>query len=444
MPPFLFMVVDFTKDPSLFTDVFYDYQEAETRFVLIYGGTGSSKSYSVHQSELIDCLDRKTGEGDTIIFRKTRASIADSSFRLLKQLARDWGISNLFHWRESTQKMDITGPNGGQILFYGMDDPEKVKSLAGIKRIVLEEANQFTFEDFKELNRRARGFENIQIVLVFNPVDEGHWINKWFFENETAYKPRTTVLHYTYHVNRQNMTEEEVEEIENLKFIDPVDYDVYALGKWGVRSAVRPYASSYEDQKHISEEAIYVPGLPVIATLDFNLNPFVCELAHVFVDEDGPHVWVFDEIALENGSVPEMIDEIKLRVPEVHMLELTGDATQKKGDINRRDNADSWKLLRTSLKVTRSRFKVPTSNPNPRNNRTLLNLVLLHHPDVKISPKCTLLRRDLRSCEAADDGGILKKNRNNELQKADALDAFRYMVNVYLSWFTKSWQKYAA
>ena len=42
----------------------------------------------------------------------------------------------------------ITLPNDSLILFKGLDDSEKIKSVAGITDIVIEEATEITQDDF--------------------------------------------------------------------------------------------------------------------------------------------------------------------------------------------------------------------------------------------------------------------------------------------------------
>jgi phage terminase large subunit len=96
----------------------------------------------------------------------------------------------------------------------------------------MEEASEFSKSDFKQLNLRLRGRASVpfQLTLSFNPISALSWIKKEFFDFE---KPRTTILHTTYRDNRW-VDNEYKAELESLKHTDPVLYDIYALGKWGV------------------------------------------------------------------------------------------------------------------------------------------------------------------------------------------------------------------
>ena len=112
-----------------------------------------------------------------------------------------------------------------------MDDPEKIKSIAGITRIWIEEATELTKEDFNQLNLRLRGRDNLQITLTFNPIDEDHWIKKHFFDNPEVNK-KSDILHTTYKDNKF-LDETYKEELESYKSIDKNYYKIYALGDWG-------------------------------------------------------------------------------------------------------------------------------------------------------------------------------------------------------------------
>ena len=124
------------SNPELYTDVFWNIQDALRRFVVNYGGAGSSKSVSQHQNEVINILNANY---DILFVRKHASDIEDSCFKLLKNIIHEWELSHLFKFRYSSTSRDITNVlTGHRIMFRGIDDPEKVKSIVGIKRIIVE------------------------------------------------------------------------------------------------------------------------------------------------------------------------------------------------------------------------------------------------------------------------------------------------------------------
>ncbi len=435
-------VIDFTvNEHLLFSKVFYQIREAKDRFVVIYGGAGSSKSYSVHQNELIKIME--PGKGDTLFFRKHATDHRESCYKLLNKIISSWGLDAMFTKVYGNDNRRITYiPTGRSIVFKGLDEPEKIKSIVGFSRVVIEEANQISFDDFTEVVRRARGFDDVQFIMMLNPVDENHWIKKNLVDKSGPYAADTRAFRFTYkdNVNSKGhkfLTDKDIAELERLSSVDMNQYRIYALGEWGRPSPQRPYAQNYSPDRHLSDKAVYNPNLPVIFSLDFNVEPFVCICAHVWTDAKGQHLHVFDEIVIENnGSVPEMCDRMAnqfgLRV--MATCYFTGDATSNKRDINARDNMSAWRLIDSRFRLG-SRLKVPRSNPGVKENRHLISALLGFHPDLKINPKCKKLAYDFQFVECDEEGNILKKNRNDESQRSDALDCFRYLANTFCSDF---------
>ena len=143
--------------------------------------------------------------------------------------------------------MTMTCFNGSVILFKGIDDPEKIKSIDGITGIWIEEASELSLEDFTQLDLRLRGITEVskQIILSFNPVSAEHWLKKRFFECAEA--KDTSILKTTYLDNRF-LDEKYKEVLEGLKETNPAYYKVYCLGEWGVLDGL-----VYEKYKVVDE-----------------------------------------------------------------------------------------------------------------------------------------------------------------------------------------------
>src|ERR1700726_3123492 len=87
--------LDFNRQSDkLFTNVFYQVRKAKTRFIVVYGGAGSSKSYSVHQLALLHIMQK--GVGDTLVMRKYAADLRESCFKLFKLLIYQYGLQEHF------------------------------------------------------------------------------------------------------------------------------------------------------------------------------------------------------------------------------------------------------------------------------------------------------------------------------------------------------------
>ena len=148
--------------------VYHKYvRDYTTRFNVYYGGGGSGKSYFVVQKIILKILQYKR---KVLVVRKVQATIRDSIWalflRLLYQMPQVIKTVN-----KSEYIIELI--NGSVIIFKGMDDSEKVKSIEGITDIVVEEASELTEDDFDQLNLRLRPkASNPQIYLMFNPISK--------------------------------------------------------------------------------------------------------------------------------------------------------------------------------------------------------------------------------------------------------------------------------
>jgi phage terminase large subunit len=251
---------------NLVTSVFWFLAEAKRRYVVCYGGSGSSKSYSMQQLLILKTYKINY---DILVIRKTGASIRNSVYKGFKERVKALNLSSHFEFRFSNDNRSIKNKLTGRlIIFTGLDDPEKIKSIENIQIIFVEEANQISKSDFLELNRRVRGKENIQFYLLFNPVSIHHWIKKHFFDNQKI-KEKTNIIKITYKDNPY-LTADDIKELEDLKYINENDYNIYALGEWGLPSTglIWQYVSNF-DSIETRQNKIYWSKYETLPDFDF-------------------------------------------------------------------------------------------------------------------------------------------------------------------------------
>lgn len=200
----------------------------KSRYLILYGGAGSGKSVTAAQKMIIRCLEEKKHK--FLVVRKVANTMRNSVFSLLRGTIAEWGLAKLFKVNKSD--MDITCANGNQIIFAGLDDVEKLKSIHGVTGMWLEEASEILQEDFQQLDLRLRGETRNykQIMISFNPISITHWLKAVFFDLK---KTNSKVIHTTYKDNKF-IDDEYKGTLEALKDQDPYYYSVYALGEWGV------------------------------------------------------------------------------------------------------------------------------------------------------------------------------------------------------------------
>ncbi|MCP8305335.1 MAG: PBSX family phage terminase large subunit [archaeon] len=193
--------------------------------VINYGGAGSSKSHSQHQY-IIEKLVREKNK-KIAITRKTYPSLRRSTYDIFIGLLKEYGI-----YRESEHNKTFSTYELGtnRVEFFGMDEPEKLKS-TNYSYIWMEEANEFTYDDYITLYLRLRhpkseGEKN-QIFLTFNPIDENNWIAR-----QLRYQPDVEIIHSTYKDN-PFLDDDYINLLESTIDKDSNYYRVYILGEWG-------------------------------------------------------------------------------------------------------------------------------------------------------------------------------------------------------------------
>jgi PBSX family phage terminase large subunit len=409
----------------------------QSRYLVLWGGSGSGKS--VYASQKIVTRLITENRHRFLCIRKVATTLRSSVYQRFFDLIHDLGLLSEFDINKTEMRFTHR-PTGNEILMVGLDDVEKLKSIEGITGVWVEEATELNESDFDQIDLRLRGetLNYKQIILSFNPIDESHWLKKRFFDSapENAYTLRTTFK------DNHFIDDEYRRVLEQKASVSPNLYRIYYLGEWGKEDIESPYCYNFKREKHISDRAIYNPLLPVHFSIDFNVEPFICIASHKWIDSKGYHAHYFKEFVIEkNGDVYKMIDLIKgtFDLRALSMCLFTGDAMQRKREITQRNNIDAWRIIDQQLNLGR-RLLVPKSNPSVKENRHLVNAVLAFHPDIIINPECKKLIYDMQFVEADADGDIIKKNRNKEEQRADALDCFRYDINTHLRNFIETYK----
>lgn len=195
-----------------------------TRINVFYGGAGSGKSHFVVQKMIIKALRMKR---KMLIIRKVGATIKSSIWDLFMAVLSAMPQTVL---AANKSEMTITLINGSVLLFKGLDDPEKIKSIQGITDIVIEEATELTLDDFTQLNLRLRSKEPFnQIHLMFNPVSKANWVYEYFFAHGT---PDDTMILHTLYTDNKYLPEEYIKSLKDLEMRNPAYYKIYVLGEF--------------------------------------------------------------------------------------------------------------------------------------------------------------------------------------------------------------------
>lgn len=244
--------INFAKD--IFNDFIYDHALFnESRYLVLKGGAGSGKSYGAVQKLLVRALSEERHR--IVMTRKVSNTIRKSQYKLIGDCIKMYGLEDLFDIRDSD--MTITVPSTkSEFIAVGIDETEKIKSLADPTIIWFEEPTELLPSEFRQMNLRLRGNTQYykQAILTFNPIHEFHWLREEFFspQVEQALKNKmavttlrrmkvrdklipfySTMIHSTY-LDNKFIDDEYAAILEELKYKDPYFYEVYCLGNWGV------------------------------------------------------------------------------------------------------------------------------------------------------------------------------------------------------------------
>jgi phage terminase large subunit len=218
------------EDRSNYVDWIDEYTDAldnpNVRYIFLKGSAGAGKSVVASQLTIQEALEGL----EYAWVRKIRATIRNSCFQSLYNQTKSWDLLEYLEFQKSLNAQSKI--NNGKIIFLGLDDPEKIKSLADIDRIVCEEATDLTFDDFTQLDIRLRGRNNQKLIALFNPVSDQNWLKTKIKDNPNWDWNKTRWIEKTVLDNRF-ADEQYVQSLKKLKDTNPEMYKVYFLNEWG-------------------------------------------------------------------------------------------------------------------------------------------------------------------------------------------------------------------
>lgn len=232
------MNVNIQISKKVFNEVYIPYLQNIIRTQIFFGGSSAGKSVFISQRCVIDLLENNR---NYLVIRNTANTLRTSIFNEICRVISLFNLEKLFRIHKT--EMTITCVTGYQILFRGLDDAEKLKSIIPEKGVItdilIEEATETKRDDVKQLYKRLRGRSKVlkRLTLCFNPIFRTHWIFKEYFKNwvegKTEYHDdRLSILKTTYKDNLRFLEQDDIDELENEQ--DPYYRDVYTLGNWGI------------------------------------------------------------------------------------------------------------------------------------------------------------------------------------------------------------------
>lgn len=410
--------------------VFWDCLNTDKRYVHSYGSRGSGKSRQEAIGFVLDILKPEYFKG--VLVREVQDTIRHSQFAEIKAVIDAAELNDRIEVNES--RMEFYCPaTKNSIISRGLKksrttDTARFKSITDPTKVWIEEAEEISADDFSKIDGSVRKKNaKCQIRLTYNTnIEPDHWIRKQFHDPQ---REDTFYLHTTYLVNLENLDPQYIASREELKHRDYDRYLVDVMGHWGAKKVQRPFATQYDQKKHF-KACEFQPQRTVFLSMDFNIDPFAFTFGHIWVDREGLHFWVFDEMTIEGGNLPEAASQIKAKYGLwLHNFLICGDYNGNNRSMQSANLESNYQMLQRLLSLNPKQFKV-RPNPKHKNSRSDVNFLFAHGEDVRIGTNCLNLDADLRLVEVDADEKIIKQDRKKIGQKADLLDALRYMADT--------------
>ncbi len=476
-------------------------RDKRVRYIVLYGGSSSSKSYSAAQVLAIRTHALRV---NTLVMRKVGASIEKTIYADFKSAINEIeGLASCCRFKQNSIVFD----NGARIDFSGLDDPEKIKGISNYRWVFLDELSEYDENDFKQIRLRLRGMEGQQIIAAFNPISEEHWIKKRWFDLEEwhdipmevtiggetlptelsavksvrmnsakqilnpktgefeEHAPDTIVIQSTYLNNFWVVGSPDgkygyydyqaIANFERDRINDPDYYQVYALGEWGhIRTGAEFFASF--NRGTVCGDHPYNPELPIHVCMDSNVLPYVTAtmFQKVYKPDDVQQVTQFAELPIESPNnsarkAARVIAGYLRTIGYTDRVYLHGDASGKAANTIDEHNRSFFDLVIDELE--KEGFEVVDcigkKNPSVSASGEFINAVWdgrVPGVVIKIDNSCATSIDDYQAVQKDENGAMAKQKVKDPVSKLSyeahghCSDCLRYaVVDLLRSQFTE-------
>lgn len=299
---------------------------------LLVGGYGSGKSQATAQKIILKLLSEKR---TCLVVRNVFTTIKDSCFQLFKDIVEDMDLIGTTEKDDDSiifikSPMEIRFPNGSRIIFRGMDNKEKIKSIHGVSIVWVEECSEITEDGYNELLGRVRQpYQTLHFILTCNPVSKTNWVYNEFFERtitiiddngdrkqkkvkiqdeQEFYKRRTLInksngVYYHHSTADDNLflPKSYIKNLDSLKTVDPELWDVARNGKFGASGLrVLPNFVVATDAKKFKNAVNSISAQYHFFGFDFGFETSYNALMSCCVDDEKKYLYVYDEVYMNH------------------------------------------------------------------------------------------------------------------------------------------------
>lgn len=286
-----------------------DIRKKRYQYINLPGGRGSGKSSFVSIEIVLGIMKDLTGKSNAIVFRLVAGTMRESVFSQIAWAIDMLGVSHLWKSKVSPMQFEYL-PTGAQIIFRGLDDALKLKSIKPKKGSF----SFIWFEEFSELPGEMllrsvqqsviRGGNEFIVFRSFNPpISLNNWANQYVRIPDE--KSITVLTNYTM-IPPDWLGDSFIYEAERLKKTKPKAYDHEYLGEpTGTGGEVFPDI----EVRTIAEEEINEFQY-IFSGVDFGFAADPACYMRVAYDSKQETIYFLDEIYKRGLSNRQLADEI--------------------------------------------------------------------------------------------------------------------------------------
>ena len=282
------MAIKINIGPNLVLPVYRPYLEDYThRYNVYYGGRGSGKTRFCFDKLVLKGLKEKR---TILLMRKTTANCKYSVWKELKDAVERFKLTKYFTFYESDYSA-VCHLTGTVFRCQGLDNAEKIKGFSEISDVLLEEATEFTPEDFDLIDGTVRSVKYklpLQMYFLFNPVSKANHVFKRF-GFDTGIVPNNTFILKTTYLDNPHLSQDYIQRMENMKLTNPTRWKIEALGDFVSLDKLIFQNYTVEEFNHAEIQGELQIGM------DFGFINDVSTIVASILDEENGRIYVFKE-----------------------------------------------------------------------------------------------------------------------------------------------------
>ena len=298
------MSITININPNYFLPVYRPYiKDYSCRYNVYYGGRGSGKTRFLLDKLLIKGLTEKR---TILLMRKVYRKCKDSVWTELKLALDRLKIRQYFDLYEGEYRA-VCKLNGTVFKCEGLDEAEKIKGFSEISDVLLEEATEFSLEDFELIDGTIRSINYnlpLQIYCAFNPVSKQNWVFKRFGFDTGIVPPNTFILKSTY-LDNEYLSQDYLQRMDDMKCTNPTRWKIEALGDFVTLDKLIFQNYKVEDFDYEKVKGQLLVGL------DFGFITDPSVIIASLLDEENKRIYIFKEWQGQGYTNQELIKVIE-------------------------------------------------------------------------------------------------------------------------------------